>query len=103
MRAIDADALIEFIENRYDITWKCDYEGGIKDACTDILEKISKMPIIEPERKKGKWIRVAGMNEQCSVCDKYFPLSYFAGRPFEINYCPNCGADLRGDNDDTSK
>ena len=49
MRAIDADALIEFIENRYNITWKDDYEGGIKDACTDIIEKISKMPTIEPE------------------------------------------------------
>lgn len=43
-RLIDADKLIEFIENRYEITWKDDYEGGIKDACVDILEKISTMP-----------------------------------------------------------
>lgn len=47
-RLIDADALIEFIENRYNITWKDDYEGGIKDACVDILEKISTMPTIIP-------------------------------------------------------
>ena len=45
-RLIDADALIEFIENRYEITWKDDYEGGIKDACVDILEKISTMPTV---------------------------------------------------------
>ena len=43
-RLISADELIEFIENRYEITWKDDYEGGIKDACVDILEKISTMP-----------------------------------------------------------
>lgn len=53
MRTIDGDALITFIDNRYDITWKDDYEGGIKDACTDILEEINKMPTIEPEQR---WI-----------------------------------------------
>lgn len=42
----DVNTLIEFIENRYEITWKDDYEGGIKDACIDILEKISTMPTI---------------------------------------------------------
>ena len=45
-RLIDADELIEFIENRYEITWKDDYEGGIKDACVDILEKISTMSTV---------------------------------------------------------
>ena len=47
-RLIDVDKLIEFIENRYEITWKDDYEGGIKDACVDILEKISTTPTVIP-------------------------------------------------------
>ena len=47
-RLISADELIEFIENRYEITWKDDYEGGIKDACVDILEKISTTPTVIP-------------------------------------------------------
>ena len=51
----------------------------------------------QPERKMGHWIRAAGMNECCSACNKYFPLSSFTGRPFDINYCPNCGADMRGE------
>ena len=55
MRLIDGDVLIEFIENRYDITWENDYEGGIKDACVDILEEICKMPTIEP---RPRWIPV---------------------------------------------
>lgn len=48
-RHIDTDALIEFIENRYEITWKDGYEGGIKDACVDILDQINKMPSAEVE------------------------------------------------------
>ncbi len=50
----------------------------------------------EQEPKTGHWIVVPGMNEQCSKCGKFFPLSYFKGRPFEINYCPNCGAKMEG-------
>jgi hypothetical protein len=50
-RLIDADMLIKFVEDRYEITWESDcYEGGIKDACSDILEKIDTMPtVIEAE------------------------------------------------------
>ena len=50
-RLIDADALINYVEDRYEITWESDcYEGGIKDACSDILEKIDTMPpVIEAE------------------------------------------------------
>ena len=102
MRAIDGDALIEFIENRYVITWKDDYEGGIKYACTDILEKISKMPTIEPERKKGKWIpqdhnKHHGM---ISTTVYYFPRCSACGESANYtNFCPNCGADMREDQD----
>ena len=53
-RLILADELIEFIENRYEITWKDDYEGGIKDACVDILEKISTMPTVIPASEEAK-------------------------------------------------
>lgn len=61
------------------------------------MQVLDELPSAQPERKTGHWIRVAGMNECCSACNKYFPLSYFTGRPFDINYCPNCGADMRGE------
>ena len=102
-RLIDEDVLIEFIENRYDITWKDDYEGGIKDACTDILEKISKMPTIEPERKKGKWLpenRTIDAFWVCSSCG--FPSEAHAANIL-YNFCPHCGADMREDQHDQSK
>ena len=42
--------------------------------------------------KRGKWKHVAGMNSKCSVCSHYFPVIEFDSRPFDINFCPNCGA-----------
>lgn len=47
MRLIDADALIEFVEGRYTVTWNHDYDGGIKDACIDILNFIDNAPTID--------------------------------------------------------
>ena len=47
MRLIDADVLIEFVEGRYTVTWNHDYDGGIKDACIDILNFIDNAPTID--------------------------------------------------------
>ena len=47
--------------------------------------------------KHGKWKHVAGMNSKCSVCSHYFPVTEFDSRPFDINYCPDCGAKMDGD------
>ena len=47
--------------------------------------------------KHGKWKHVAGMNSKCSVCSHYFPVSEFDSRPFDINFCPECGARMDGD------
>jgi len=50
--------------------------------------------------KHGKWKNVAGMNSKCSVCSHYFPVTEFDSRPFDINYCPHCGARMDGGNED---
>ena len=55
MRLIDADNLIDFIENRFTITWDSGYEGGIKDACLDILHEIEKSPTIESITEREAW------------------------------------------------
>ena len=51
----------------------------------------------ESERKKGKWISELKEDGdsllRCSICN--YPVSYFWGR---TNFCPECGADLRGKN-----
>ena len=68
-----------------------DHSGYDTMMLYEIQNVLESLPPVQPKQKTGKWIRVAGMNERCSACYHYFPLSDFLGRPFEINYCPNCG------------
>jgi len=58
---------------------------------------IDEQPTIEPERMKGKWIN-RSLNivypewerYTCSVCGKH---------SYNYDFCPNCGADMRGEED----
>ena len=103
-RLIDADELLKFVEDRYDITWESDsYEGGIKDACSDIIEKIDNMPTIEPQRMRGKWETIDGWDGdevyRCSECGEEFVLIDGTPKDNGYHFCPNCGADMRTNGD----
>lgn len=53
------------------------------------------IPSAQPERKKGKWVDT-GSGEQCSVCGE---IQY--GYDNYRFYCGFCGADMRGERDDS--
>lgn len=56
-----------------------------KENCED-LKLFDKLPSVQPERQKGEWIILDVYD--CSICHcKSSILS---------NFCPNCGADMRG-------
>ena len=59
---------------------------------------IMRLPSAQPERK-GHWIEVAG-DLQCSECGR----TYYDLYPdySETHFCPNCGADMREDQDGES-
>ena len=69
--------------------------------------KALKMAIkaLENEPKQAKWIKVdpesRGYAEiyQCSNCLTNVQLSYW-DKECDYGYCPNCGADMRGDDND---
>lgn len=85
MRAIDADEL----KTAFPI---CDNSKPVFVAC--VLATINHMPTIEPERKRGKWKKVYegnGLRYECDKCGERYPNAY------GYNFCPNCGADMRGD------
>jgi len=70
------------------------YEMGYQDGCEDGLQGI---------RPQGEWIFQKANEEQtdgyeCSNCKACFhtKVPYFS----EFNFCPNCGADMRGDNNE---
>lgn len=84
-RLVDADDLMSWSE-----TVSLTDDGGID--INDFEEKLKSMPTIDAEPvQHGKWFEYPiadGMN-QCSVCGVL--------RFGESNYCPNCGAYMRGE------
>lgn len=59
------------------------------------VNSIKALPSVTPTRKKGYWIQESQENTfrnycKCSVCGK--------GKTYiKTPYCPNCGADMRGE------
>lgn len=92
MRLIDADLLIEWID--------AGHLRNPNELCfseADVVEMIDHMPTIE-ERKTGKWkityLDHVAAGERpgvlyCSCCKQCIA--------YPTNYCPNCGADMRGE------
>ena len=87
-RLIDADACMAQMKNM-----SVEYDAETVQRCIEI---VSNSPTIEAEPvKHGKWIGYAGtIGNECSVCGKW--LDVLQGTA-EMNYCPNCGADMRGE------
>lgn len=53
--------------------------------------------VVQPERKRGKWldIMVGEMPAQaCNQCNTFYPLAYTGGGH---RYCPSCGARMNGE------
>ena len=74
----------------------CDYALNQKDKSVTPND-IMRFPSAQPERKKGKWINRSlnilypeWARYTCSVCGEHSN---------RYDYCPNCGADMRGEQD----
>ena len=97
MRRIDADALIA----------DCNKYLGILNPDRDVKEYarifwligiLRNAPTIEPERKRGKWITQQFSSwAECSECHDWYDIE-----SVQYNFCPNCGADMREDQDGES-
>ena len=94
MRAIDGDALYTHYEKRmcFESHRNRAYLKGIRDCMKDL----SAQPTIEPEREKGKWI-IDGHHIRCDNCGEYMCDTDREGDAIPRNFCPNCGADMRGE------
>lgn len=96
-RPIDADALKDAIvekgqrNRRYKLseTWELNRD--------EIWDVINAQPTIELERKAGQWTEISPFEDcryvKCNRCN-ITQVLYF-GKP-NPNYCPSCGADMRG-------
>lgn len=75
-------------------------ENDYVDA-TEFLTFIKQLPSAEPEQKKGEWIYdgIRGRFPacKCSICGHYENADWALLQG--VNYCSNCGADMRGDHE----
>ena len=62
-----------------------------------IIDRFMAFASAQPERKKGQWILISDGYTDCVKCDK-------CGEVFDVetNFCPNCGADMRGEQNETN-
>lgn len=116
MRLIDADALIDDLEHDVAIDQDTlDFEelteinrANIqfdKDCKQNAIDLLKNAPTIEPERKKGRWIRGGSYPHHifCSACYA----TYVPNDEWNIwktdgtdcwrlprKFCPNCGAEM---------
>ena len=67
-----------------------------------IISILKALPTAEPEQKKGEWvydgIRGRFPACKCSICGHYENADWTLLQG--ANYCPNCGADMRGEEDE---
>lgn len=89
MRLIDADELKKDIHKEWDEVRVWDESGAATADQFEIL--VDSAPTVE-ERKKGKWINDKGLY-RCSSCSEFWARWWIYK---ELNYCPYCGADMRG-------
>lgn len=103
-RLIDADKLKEYIDD-CECCEKCDMKGfmcneycELPDCVTPQWERVlNEQPTVEAEPvRHGKWTKIPSADiGTCSCCgDKWGSVSV-------MNYCPNCGAKMDGEQNET--
>ena len=102
-RQAATEALDEQIEQcnkalgSFDISPKDEYAIKVERASLEAYkEQLENMPSAQPERKNGKWIVSHipdSMLWECNQCG-------FDCGAHSFNFCPNCGADMRGEQDE---
>ena len=78
----------KWFDNQLDIEWN----NAIDICCYDIED----LPSAQPERKRGKWKPYRCDMYECSECG-YIYTELTDRHRCGANYCPNCGADMRED------
>ena len=90
-------AALATVEKMYKIC-----EGNLSDYHDLLVACFTDLPSAQQERKKGKWIYHSeigwGDTWLCDQCGEK-TTSTVMGKP-RANYCPMCGADMRGKQDE---
>lgn len=82
---------------------ECDVNTSIRQA----FEKGFRIGVkkgASTNRPQGKWINGHSTSgfyyKRCDQCFAVIDDTFFGESSFDVNFCPNCGADMRGKNDE---
>ena len=109
--SISRRAAIDALKKAY---WDKNIQSTRKDPCvvdamTDwAIRQVKALPPTEPERKKGKWIKhehgywtFVNKNGERDGWTPYYECSLCGSEGWQhiesLNFCPWCGADMRGE------
>ena len=65
------------------------------DDLRNMLDEIEALPSAQPERKTGHWQEIS--EHQIPIVCKCTECEWTTTHYDSFSYCPNCGADMRGD------
>ena len=90
---ISRQAAIEAINSHFGFNIEEEYGSAVQEV-------INGLPSAQPERKKGEWQEREDYNgDPCYTCtccgESWYTVS--GNNPYDegVNFCPNCGADMR--------
>ena len=88
---ISRQAAIDALADMY---CKSDEDGYVWIIRSDAWARIDALPSAQPERIRGRWIEKPHVHgvAYCSLCDYELHTN-------DTNFCPKCGADMRGEQD----
>ncbi len=81
---------------------------AVEQYLKKVMGKIENLPSAQPKPKRGKWIYCEDSTAdsvdgyRCDQCGFFVPWDYTHKSIDYIkdyNFCPNCGADMRGEQD----
>ena len=85
-----------------------EWDGGFNIQREEMItDAINALTSVNPEPKNGRWYKPTGMmppeyagRYRCSECDGFAMHDWKSHREVLTDFCPWCGADMRGEQND---